>query len=340
MSKDIKPLSERLRAGVEAAPWVCEEVSRMEADVANLRARVADQQATIDRLMLEYCPSEMSAEQMEEWGKHQRRATHTAGPVALTEGQIEEIWAGIPAHGSLKDIRHAFARAIEQHLRAAPQGHTESIETNEFADLITDLHDAHAEVNPAHSKKAWRALIAHINTKLAAAHAAGRGAAVRDYIDNGAPEQREGSSLANNPQAAQGEGLTEALDSLRKVKQWISREVPIGTTGTLPKLRQLNAAIEAIAAHTATKRSAEDTRASSDSQEAQSGLDGERLDFTEAQISAAGRVLADRSAAACGVDKGDNWAIYGNEFIEEARLAIDAAIAAKAPSVGAQGEAK
>jgi hypothetical protein len=32
------------------------------------------QQAEIDRLMLEYCPNEMSAEQVEEWGKHQRHA--------------------------------------------------------------------------------------------------------------------------------------------------------------------------------------------------------------------------------------------------------------------------
>jgi hypothetical protein len=31
------------------------------------------QQAEIDRLMLEYCPDEMTAEQLAEWGKHQRR---------------------------------------------------------------------------------------------------------------------------------------------------------------------------------------------------------------------------------------------------------------------------
>lgn len=30
------------------------------------------QQAKIDRLMLEHCPEEMSAEQLEEWGEHQR----------------------------------------------------------------------------------------------------------------------------------------------------------------------------------------------------------------------------------------------------------------------------
>jgi len=31
------------------------------------------QQAEIDRLMLEFCPSEMTAEQMETWKKHQKR---------------------------------------------------------------------------------------------------------------------------------------------------------------------------------------------------------------------------------------------------------------------------
>ena len=30
-------------------------------------------QAKIDALMLEYCPNEMTPEQIEEWGKHQRR---------------------------------------------------------------------------------------------------------------------------------------------------------------------------------------------------------------------------------------------------------------------------
>jgi hypothetical protein len=36
-----------------------------------IQADVAAKQAEIDRLMLEYCPEEMSAEQTAEWGKHQ-----------------------------------------------------------------------------------------------------------------------------------------------------------------------------------------------------------------------------------------------------------------------------
>jgi hypothetical protein len=43
-----------------------------------------------------------------------------------------------------------------------------------------------------------------------------------------------------------------------------------------------------------------------------------------AAISRAGRVLADRSADACGVDREDNWKVYGHDFIEDARAAIAA----------------
>lgn len=33
--------------------------------------KIKAQQATIDALMLEYCPDEMTEEQMDEWAKHQ-----------------------------------------------------------------------------------------------------------------------------------------------------------------------------------------------------------------------------------------------------------------------------
>ena len=38
-------------------------------------SRLAALQAKIDALMFEYCPDEMTAEQIEAWGKHQRCAT-------------------------------------------------------------------------------------------------------------------------------------------------------------------------------------------------------------------------------------------------------------------------
>jgi hypothetical protein len=46
--------------------------------------------------------------------------------------------------------------------------------------------------------------------------------------------------------------------------------------------------------------------------------------FTEDQIVTVARALADRSADACNVNREDNWKIYGNDFIEDARAAIAA----------------
>lgn len=36
-----------------------------------LERELASKQAEIDALMIEYCPDEMTPEQLEEWGKHQ-----------------------------------------------------------------------------------------------------------------------------------------------------------------------------------------------------------------------------------------------------------------------------
>lgn len=46
----------------------------------------------------------------------------------------------------------------------------------------------------------------------------------------------------------------------------------------------------------------------------------------EQQISAGGRWLCDQSADACGVNRDDNWKVYGNEYIEEFRGAYNAAV--------------
>lgn len=45
-----------------------------ESIINELRVEVARKQAEIDRLMLEYCPDEMTAEQLAEWSAHQRPA--------------------------------------------------------------------------------------------------------------------------------------------------------------------------------------------------------------------------------------------------------------------------
>jgi len=41
------------------------------SEIAELRQQLAAKQAEVDALMLEYCPSEMSKEQLEEWGRNQ-----------------------------------------------------------------------------------------------------------------------------------------------------------------------------------------------------------------------------------------------------------------------------
>lgn len=50
-----------------------------------------------------------------------------------------------------------------------------------------------------------------------------------------------------------------------------------------------------------------------------------RKPLTDAMVSAAARVLNDRQAQACGVDKDDQWKIYGQDFIEDARAMLEAA---------------
>lgn len=50
-----------------------------------------------------------------------------------------------------------------------------------------------------------------------------------------------------------------------------------------------------------------------------------REPLTDAMVSRAGRALSDVYATECGVDKEDNWKIYGSDFIETARLVLEAA---------------
>jgi len=51
------------------------EICRMRNERDALHRRVEEQQAKIDALMLEWCPDEMTPEQMENWGKRQRRCS-------------------------------------------------------------------------------------------------------------------------------------------------------------------------------------------------------------------------------------------------------------------------
>lgn len=82
----IKPEDPSTLRGVKI---LVETINSMEGELDNAKRRyedfeqvtlsqmeafaklVASKQAQIDQLMLEYCPEDMSAEQVEEWGKHQ-----------------------------------------------------------------------------------------------------------------------------------------------------------------------------------------------------------------------------------------------------------------------------
>ena len=45
-------------------------------------------------------------------------------------------------------------------------------------------------------------------------------------------------------------------------------------------------------------------------------------------VSAMARVLCDRSADGCNVDRDDNWAVYGQEYIEDVQAMLAAALGA------------
>jgi len=52
--------------------WRDKQIGMLKKHVNGLMAVVESQQAKIDRIMLEYCPEEMTEEQLENWATHQR----------------------------------------------------------------------------------------------------------------------------------------------------------------------------------------------------------------------------------------------------------------------------
>ena len=53
-------------------------VDRSAERIADLERQLAEKQAEIDRLMLEFCPEEMTQEQKETWASHQKPAADEA----------------------------------------------------------------------------------------------------------------------------------------------------------------------------------------------------------------------------------------------------------------------
>lgn len=71
---------------VPSARWLRERAEQLESELAALKVGRDSMQAKIDALMMEYCPDEMTPEQVEEWGKHQKPS-----PDALKAAQPQEM---------------------------------------------------------------------------------------------------------------------------------------------------------------------------------------------------------------------------------------------------------
>ena len=67
----IRSHVEPLRQQLDAANTL---INKYREETTSLRQQVAAKQAEVDALMLEYCPSEMSQEQLNNWAAHQRPA--------------------------------------------------------------------------------------------------------------------------------------------------------------------------------------------------------------------------------------------------------------------------
>lgn len=81
MSERIAELENELAAWVHTCSPTCRKTPRC-AELADLheenerlRAQVGALQARVDALMLEFCPGEMTEEQIETWARHQRPAS-------------------------------------------------------------------------------------------------------------------------------------------------------------------------------------------------------------------------------------------------------------------------
>ena len=81
---------------IEADACRIEELERRNAE---LEAALNAKQAEIDRLMLEYCPDEMTIEQVKEWERHQRPATSAANP---PDGSLIDEGSKILSSGAAK----------------------------------------------------------------------------------------------------------------------------------------------------------------------------------------------------------------------------------------------
>lgn len=71
LAEMAREVADKLKTAQSAKQRSVDDTAR----IAALQQAVAAKQAHIDRLMLEYCPQDMTPLQIEEWKKHQRAAT-------------------------------------------------------------------------------------------------------------------------------------------------------------------------------------------------------------------------------------------------------------------------
>lgn len=90
------------------------DVGKADEKIERLERELSDKKARIDALMLEHCPDEVTGEQVEEWGKHQRLSpepcdnaalpsTHPCSPQAQEPGRL-------PAKGGSTPLADASAQ--------------------------------------------------------------------------------------------------------------------------------------------------------------------------------------------------------------------------------------
>lgn len=100
----------------------------MRRNVKALERHIAAQQAKIDALMLEHCPDEMSAEQVAEWGRHQRPAsdeTQAAIARALAEPVVQPAQQSADEIVRLRDLADSEGTRAVAYLRRARKAEAE-----------------------------------------------------------------------------------------------------------------------------------------------------------------------------------------------------------------------
>lgn len=62
-------------------------VQALDKEIDHLKQELAYKQSVIDALMLEYCPDEMTPEQLEEWSKHQIASDYPIDYISITNSK-------------------------------------------------------------------------------------------------------------------------------------------------------------------------------------------------------------------------------------------------------------